>query len=124
VASIWVEGNDNISAYERSVVIYGRSEYPETIQPHHGFYDPMSYVLFFPYGEIGWHSNIKRFMENEDDNVSDNSSEEDEDSKQRKKRKTVSMHEYYCYKMQIRSKVNLLLLGGRLLQQFLVDMFG
>ncbi|GKC15517.1 uncharacterized protein Tco_1012299 [Tanacetum coccineum] len=123
VAGIWVEGNDNISAYERSVVIYGRSEYPETIQPHHGFYDPMSYVLFFPYGETGWHSNIKRFMENEDDNVSDNSSEEDEDSKQRKKRKTVSMHEYYCYKMQIRSKVNLLLLGGRLLQQFLVDMY-
>ncbi|GKA91747.1 leucine-rich repeat transmembrane protein kinase protein, partial [Tanacetum coccineum] len=69
VAGIWVEGNDNISAYERSVVIYGRSEYPETIQPHHGFYDPIN--------------------------------EEDE----------------------IRSKVNLLLLGGRLLQQFLVDMY-
>ncbi|GJU86113.1 reverse transcriptase domain-containing protein [Tanacetum coccineum] len=123
LASIWIEGNDNISAYEISVVIYGRFEYPETIQPHHGFYDPMSYVLFFPYGETGWHSNIKRFMENEDDNVSDNNSEEDEDSNERKKRKTVSMREYYCYKMQIRSKVNLLLLGGRLLQQFLVDMY-
>ncbi|GKF94913.1 hypothetical protein Tco_0284613, partial [Tanacetum coccineum] len=78
LASIWIEGNDNISAYERSVVIYGRFEYPETIQPHYGFYDPMSYVLFFPYGETGWHSKIKRFLENEDDNVSDNSSEEDE----------------------------------------------
>nr|GFA49667.1 hypothetical protein [Tanacetum cinerariifolium] len=50
-------------------------------------------------------------MENEDDNVSDNSNEEDENSNERKKRKTISMHEYYCYKMQIRSKVNLLLLG-------------
>ncbi|GKA85970.1 hypothetical protein Tco_0807624 [Tanacetum coccineum] len=79
LASIWIEGNDNISAYERSVVIYGRFEYPETIQPHYGFYDPMSSVLFFPYGETGWHSKIKRFLENEDDNVSDNSSEEDEE---------------------------------------------
>ncbi|GJZ46075.1 uncharacterized protein Tco_0593671, partial [Tanacetum coccineum] len=63
------------------------------------------------------------FMENEDDNVSDNNSEEDEDSNERKKHKTISMREYYCYKMQIKSKVNLLLLGGRLLQQFLVDMY-
>lgn len=38
--------------------------------------------------------------------------------------KRVSMREYYAYKLQIRaSKKNLFLLGGRLLQQFVVDMY-
>jgi Helitron helicase-like domain at N-terminus len=41
----------------------------------------------------------------------------------RKPRDTVSMREYYAYKFQIRRHPNLLLLGGRLLQQFGVDAY-
>lgn len=33
------------------------------------------------------------------------------------------MREYYCYKFQIRPTKNILLLGGRLLQQFAVDTY-
>jgi len=33
------------------------------------------------------------------------------------------MREYYCYKFQIRSNDNVILLGGRLLQQFVVDVY-
>ena len=33
------------------------------------------------------------------------------------------MREYYCYKFQMRSSPNMILLGGRLLQQFVVDMY-
>lgn len=33
------------------------------------------------------------------------------------------MREYYCYKFQICSSDNLILLGGRLLQQFVVDIY-
>ncbi|KAL9992858.1 putative helitron helicase-like domain-containing protein [Helianthus debilis subsp. tardiflorus] len=33
------------------------------------------------------------------------------------------MREYYCYKFQIRSTEDVLLLGGRLLQQFVVDVY-
>ncbi|XP_021979198.1 uncharacterized protein LOC110875310 [Helianthus annuus] len=33
------------------------------------------------------------------------------------------MREYYCYKFQIRSTENVFLLGGRLLQQFVVDVY-
>ena len=38
-------------------------------------------------------------------------------------RKTVSMREYYCYKLQIRQNGNVILLGGRLFQQFVVDIY-
>lgn len=60
VAGIWVEGNDNITAFNRSIVVYGRSDYKQTIQPHFGCYDPLSYPLFFPNGESGWHPRIPR----------------------------------------------------------------
>ncbi|GJT17209.1 helicase-like protein [Tanacetum coccineum] len=60
VAGIWVEGNENITTYKRSIVVYGRSEYPTHIQPYFASYDPLSYPMFFPNGEAGWHSRIPR----------------------------------------------------------------
>nr|KAJ0191862.1 hypothetical protein LSAT_V11C800411730 [Lactuca sativa] len=47
VAGIWVEGNDNIAAYKRSIIVYVRSDKPKTIQSYWGCYDPLSYPLFF-----------------------------------------------------------------------------
>nr|GEV12946.1 ATP-dependent DNA helicase PIF1-like [Tanacetum cinerariifolium] len=38
-------------------------------------------------------------------------------------RKTVTMREYYCYKFQIRPYHSLILFGGRLFQQFVVDTY-
>ncbi|CAH1424037.1 unnamed protein product [Lactuca virosa] len=38
-------------------------------------------------------------------------------------RKTITMREYYCYKLQILSNLNVIMLGGRLLQQFVVDIY-
>ncbi|XP_022003440.2 uncharacterized protein LOC110900870 [Helianthus annuus] len=46
-----------------------------------------------------------------------------EEANTRSGRTTVAMREYYCYKFQIRSNDNLLLFGGRLLQQFVVDVY-
>ncbi|KAJ9539181.1 hypothetical protein OSB04_031914 [Centaurea solstitialis] len=60
VAGIWVEGNDNITAYKRRIIVYGRSDYNQEIQAHFGCYDPLAYPLFFPNGESGWHSKIPR----------------------------------------------------------------
>ncbi|KAL4590964.1 hypothetical protein LXL04_003911 [Taraxacum kok-saghyz] len=48
VTGIWVEGNENITTYKRSIVVYGRSDYSTQIQPYEGCYDPLSYPLFFP----------------------------------------------------------------------------
>ncbi|XP_021995720.1 uncharacterized protein LOC110892890 [Helianthus annuus] len=124
VAGIWVEGNDNITSYKRSIVVYGRSEYSQTIQPYFSCYDPLSYPLFFPNGESGWHANIPRHgvSINEVRN-NDNIEGEMEESNTRSGRTTVAMREYYCYKFQIRSTENVLLFGGRLLQQFVVDVY-
>ncbi|KAI3725246.1 hypothetical protein L1987_65027 [Smallanthus sonchifolius] len=125
VAGIWVEGNDNITSYKRSIVVYGRSEYSQTIQPYFGCYDPLSYPLFFPNGESGWHPNIPRqgVLINEAHNNHDNIDEEMEEANTRRGRTTVAMREYYCYKFQIRSTENVFLFAGRLLQQFAVDVY-
>ncbi|KAK9080262.1 hypothetical protein SSX86_001938 [Deinandra increscens subsp. villosa] len=47
VAGIWVEGNDNITLYKRSIVVYGRSEYSQYIQSYFGCYDPCLILYFF-----------------------------------------------------------------------------
>nr|GEW56621.1 ATP-dependent DNA helicase PIF1-like [Tanacetum cinerariifolium] len=78
VAGIWVEGNENITTYKKSIVVYGRSKYPTHIQPYFACYDPLSYPLFFPNGEVGWHSRIPRegvdireLVDDEDDVLED-----------------------------------------------------
>ncbi|XP_023771820.1 uncharacterized protein LOC111920477 [Lactuca sativa] len=125
VAGIWVEGNDNITAYKRSIIVYGRSEKPSTIQSYWACYDSLSYPLFFPNGEPGWHYKIPRQGVSINEIVNDTEIiEEDlEETDGRTGRKTVSMREYYCYKLQIRSNLNLIMLGGRLFQQFVVDIY-
>nr|GFA73120.1 hypothetical protein [Tanacetum cinerariifolium] len=60
VAGIWIEGNNNIIAYKRDIVVYERSDYPTQIQPYFASYDLLSYVFFFPKGKPGWHSKIPR----------------------------------------------------------------
>nr|XP_043633210.1 uncharacterized protein LOC122604381 [Erigeron canadensis] len=127
VAGIWVEGNDKITAYKRSIVVYGRSQQCQRIQPYFGCYDPLSYPLFFPAGEFRWHSRIPRNgfslddIGNDEDNIEQD--EEAEGENTNKGRKTVTMQEYYCYKFQIRPTENVILLGGRLYQQYVVDVY-
>ncbi|KAJ9557870.1 hypothetical protein OSB04_012484 [Centaurea solstitialis] len=125
VAGIWIEGNDNITAYKRSIVVYGRSNYSKKIQPYFSCYDPLGYPLFFPNGEAGWHSNIPRngVSVSEIVNEEQNTGEYEEESNQRTSRDNVSMREYYCYKFQIRPDLNVILFGGRLFQQFAVDTY-
>ncbi|GJS72867.1 uncharacterized protein Tco_0705708 [Tanacetum coccineum] len=125
VADIWVEGNENITTYKISIVVYGRSEYPTHIQPYFACYDPLSYPLFFPNGEAGWHPripkegvDIRELFDDEDDVP-----EDEECINTTTGRKTVTMREYYCYKFQIRPYHSLILFGGRLFQQFVVDTY-
>ncbi|KAK9072159.1 hypothetical protein SSX86_008591 [Deinandra increscens subsp. villosa] len=126
VAGIWVEGNDDVTSFKRSIVVYdGRSEQPSYIQPHFGCYDPLSYPLFFPNGETGWHENIPRqgASFSEAHNNQDDNDEEIEEANTGRRRTTMAMREYYCYKFQIRSTENVLLFGCRLLQQFAADVY-
>ncbi|KAI3707351.1 hypothetical protein L6452_25793 [Arctium lappa] len=104
VAGIWVEGNDNISAYKRSIVVYGRSDYSQYIKSYFSCYDPLSYPLFFPNGEPGWHSNIQRHgacinqIVNDEENIEEDLEETNdfyyESVMEMKKRWTKSLFAY------------------------------
>lgn len=67
----------------------------------------MQYPLIFPYGEDGYRNNIKHC------NVQD---------AKHQKMSTVSQREYYSFRLQYRlAQGRTLLLGGRLLLQFIID---
>ena len=63
------------------------------------------------------------------DIVDDNEDNQDEDFGDNEvnatqSRKFVSAREYYCFKLQVRKKLfNIVLFGGRLFQQWAVDMY-
>nr|GFC65314.1 hypothetical protein [Tanacetum cinerariifolium] len=96
VAVIWVECNENITTYKRSIVVYGRSKYPTQIQAYFACYDPLSYPMFFPNGEAGWHKRIPRacvdIRELIDDDDNDGAKDE-EGVNTTKGRKIVTMRE-------------------------------
>lgn len=60
VAAIWVDGSDPRGHFNRSIMVYGISDRPQYIKAYHGCYDPLSYPLFFPNGEVGWNLDLPR----------------------------------------------------------------
>jgi len=60
VAAIWVEGNNPQSHFDRSIMVYGKSDKPQYIKAYHGCYDTLSYPLFFPNGEVGWNLKLPK----------------------------------------------------------------
>jgi len=50
-----MEGNDPHRCFDRSVVVYGRTDCRlQYIRAYHGCYDPLAYPLYNPRGETGW----------------------------------------------------------------------
>jgi len=76
--------------------ITGLQLIPET----HRSWDPLQYVLLFPYGTEGFHLDIDKQVTNN---------------------KSVSAMEYYCYRLMQRDGLNVVLRGCRLFQQYVVD---
>jgi hypothetical protein len=60
VAAVWVEGNEIYQYIDRGITLFGNDNRCYSIKPHHGCYDPLSYPLFFPRGELGWHPEIPK----------------------------------------------------------------
>ncbi|KAL5730336.1 DNA helicase [Ranunculus cassubicifolius] len=99
VAAIVIAGDHNEISHGRDIIvesISGKLSYvPETA----GYYDPLQYPLLLPFGSYGWDIN----------------------SRNNNGRK-VTCRAYYAYLLQIRPKnISLLLRGGRLLHQYVVD---
>uniref|UniRef100_A0A2N9J2K3 ATP-dependent DNA helicase n=1 Tax=Fagus sylvatica TaxID=28930 RepID=A0A2N9J2K3_FAGSY len=108
VAAIIV-GDFNIESCNRDIIVENRSLGLQRINGSHPSFMALQYPLLFPYGEDGYMFGIpyRNF-------VGGNS----------RKRESVTMREYYAYRLQQRShEGTTLLLGGRLFQQFIVDAY-
>ncbi|PWZ18516.1 ATP-dependent DNA helicase PIF1 [Zea mays] len=60
VAAVWIEGSERRGQFSKSVMLHGKDRSSHGIRSYHGCYDALSYPLFFPRGELGWHANIPK----------------------------------------------------------------
>lgn len=105
-----IVGDINTDIIERDVIIETRSRSLKRIDPLHPLYLALQYPLLFPYGEDGFRPDIP-------------SSELSLRGKSRK-RTTISMCEFFAYRLQERKDESPIILHSRrLFQQFLVDSY-
>ena len=90
----------NGNASNRDVVLHYKDSGLWHISEIHRSYDPLQYPLLFPYGNDGWHVNLKL---------------------QNGKKLTALV--YYRYHIMVRENVSVLLRAKRLFQQYLVDAY-
>jgi hypothetical protein len=60
VAVVWVEGSERLGQFEHSVLLQGKDRSIHSIRSYNACYDPLSYPLFFPRGELGCHNCIPK----------------------------------------------------------------
>ncbi|XP_058222040.1 uncharacterized protein LOC131332039 [Rhododendron vialii] len=140
VAAIWNPNEPDGELAERDIRVHTHYGHSQKIQYYYGCYDPVQYPLLFPLGEPGWHQGIKKntpirigqpsqgqtLVLPSNATTAENliaqeaavyQNIEDQDA-------MVSAREFYAYRLQIRPNTNSILLNcGRLLQQFVVDMY-
>ncbi|ONM40046.1 hypothetical protein ZEAMMB73_Zm00001d044149 [Zea mays] len=118
VAAVWIEGSEGRGQFSKSVMLHGKDSSSHCIRSYHGCYDALSYPLFFPRGELGWHANIPKVGVSMDEvdayratHRASNANDEDAESPS-----------HLC--VSIRPGVfNPILHGKRLFQQFAVDTY-
>lgn len=97
--------------YKRAVIVYPKGRALVTIDYSHASYLPLSYPLFHMHGEQGWNPFI--FTTNENS----------------KKKNHITLMQYASFVMQIRDtkeeclKRDIILCGGKLTQQYILDLF-
>lgn len=92
---------------KRDIVLHKRSDALQRISETHRSYDALQYPLLFWEGEDGYNFNVQQIHP-----VTHAPTD-----------KKVSAMNFYAYRIMIRGGYNHLLHGGRLFQQFLVDMY-
>ncbi|ONM25571.1 hypothetical protein ZEAMMB73_Zm00001d007023 [Zea mays] len=68
VAAVWIEGSERRGQFSNSVMLHGKDRSSHGIRSYHGCYDALSYPMFFPKGELGWHANIPKSNVSMDEN--------------------------------------------------------
>ncbi|KAL6176715.1 hypothetical protein ACLB2K_053348 [Fragaria x ananassa] len=99
VAAVLVGAEDAENLRGRDIVVQTRHGQLLNVQDCAGYYNPLQYPLLLPYGTYGWDLNSR----------SNNG-------------RKMTCRDYYAYILQIRPHhESILLRGGRLLQQYVVD---
>ena len=107
LAALIVGNNCETEGSTRDVIVEERRRGLQRISENHPSFMALQYPLLFPYGEDGYRIDILH---------------RDAETTQRKKKKTVTMREYYAYRICERLNEALtLILCGRLKQQYIVD---
>ncbi|XP_021716916.1 uncharacterized protein LOC110684794 [Chenopodium quinoa] len=127
-------------------MVSGKSNVSHRIYHHYGCYDPLQYPLLFPRGESGWNQGLKKrswggrqqtaaqvdpvlscFVHTAEELLDAEASHKcyipwGAAGKRTRADKYISPREYYAFLLQMRPG-NMLLRTGRLLQQYVVDMY-
>ncbi|XP_057725597.1 uncharacterized protein LOC130941198 [Arachis stenosperma] len=108
--AILVVGDIDDSILERDIIVQFMSNKLQRIDVLHPLYLALQYPLLFPYGEDGFRVGIQTSVRYGLD--------------ANKKRKTISMREFFSYRIQMRCNESpILLQSRRLFQQFSVDAY-
>lgn len=106
-------GEANYDHQGRDIVLRLRNSGDKQLQrihETHPAYVPLHYVLLFPHGDHGWHSDLRLQPE--------------PGAESQPQRKRLTAIRYYAYRLQVRdAQFSTIHLGGRLFQQFVVDMW-
>ncbi|KAG2569609.1 hypothetical protein PVAP13_7NG431550 [Panicum virgatum] len=105
VAAVWIEGSERHGQFENSVVLQGKDRSIHGIRSYHGCYDALSYPVFFPRGELGWHNYIPKVgvsMEQVNAALEDRKARAGGEDLGSPGNLCVSVRDYYCYKFQMR----------------------
>ena len=95
-----IPSNTDSIPKSRHIVLRERGGPLQVIAESHRSYDALQYVLMFPFGDDGWHRELKTAQN-----------------------KKITLMRYYAHRIMIRqNSINLPLRAGRLFQQYVVDM--
>nr|XP_016459642.1 PREDICTED: uncharacterized protein LOC107783178 [Nicotiana tabacum] len=121
IAAIWTEENVDAAFNAPHIQIYPHNDQTQIVNYYYGYYDALQYPLLFPLGQSGWHCGIQKLPENcpayariaqheEVPSIRNVTSlhgylemEAEILIKGQQRRDTVSVREYYCYKLQMRN---------------------
>ncbi|KAL3618734.1 hypothetical protein CASFOL_037396 [Castilleja foliolosa] len=97
---------DDSNASKYDIVVHKKDGPPHRVSKLHPSYIPLQYPLLFPFAEPGWSPDMRLHS------VSGG------------KRRNLTVNMYYSFQIQDRNNIySLLLNGGRLFQQYLVDAY-